>query len=88
MLCRHITLKNWFSKFLYFFGVSRSCFCYNGQSSSEGVLADALDVCGVNLESSSQVKKYRAVAVFQLRALLKLNNKKESSNKIPTTPYA
>jgi hypothetical protein len=52
------------------------------------VLADALDVCGVNLESSSQVKKYRAVAVFQLRALLKLNNKKESSNKIPTTPYA
>jgi hypothetical protein len=43
-------------------------------------------VCGVNLEALSQVKKHRAVAIFKLEALLKLNNKKESSNKIPPTP--
>jgi hypothetical protein len=51
-------------------------------------VCDALDVCGVNRKALSQAKKHRAVAFFKLEALLKLNNKKESSNKIPTTPYA
>jgi hypothetical protein len=45
---------------------------------------DTSDVCRVNPEALGQVKN-TAVAVFKLGALLKLNNKKKSSNKIPAT---